>query len=76
MFVGPLSLAVVAMAAGTGVAVWVVTNFLLWDASNPTKSMTWAGYVTVGPPLVILGFVLGTVLFVGLSSQLPEGSGP
>jgi hypothetical protein len=69
MFVGPLSLAVVAMAAGTGVAVWVVTNFLLWDASNPTKSMTWAGYVTVGPPLVILGFVLGTVLFVGLSSQ-------
>ena len=78
MFVGPLSLAIVAMAAGTGGAIWAVTNFVLWDASNPTRSMTWAGYVTVGPPLVLLGFVLGTVIFVGLSSRFLQdatGSG-
>ena len=36
---------------------------------NPDTSPSWAGYVTVGPPLVLLGFVLGTVLFVGLSSR-------
>ena len=69
MFMGPLSLAIVAMAAGTGGAIWAVTNFVLWDASNPTRSMTWAGYVTMGPPLVLVGFVLGTVIFVGLSSR-------
>jgi hypothetical protein len=64
---GPLSLAIAAMAAGTGVATWVTTNFVLWNP-DPHKSPSWAAYVTVGPPLILLGFCLGTVLFVGLSS--------
>ena len=65
---GPLSLAVSAMAAGTGVATWAVTNFVLWNP-NPDSDRSWAAYVTVGPPAVLLGFALGTVLFVGLSSR-------
>jgi hypothetical protein len=65
---GPLSLAVVSMAAGTGVAIWAVTNFMLWNA-DPQYALSWAEYVTVGPPAVLVGFVLGTVLFVGLSSR-------
>ena len=65
---GPLSLAVFSMAAGTGVATWAVTNFVVWNP-DPRYSPSWAEYVTVGPPAVLLGFVLGTVLFVGLSSR-------
>jgi hypothetical protein len=65
---GPLSLAIVSMAAGTGVAIWAVTNFMLWSP-DPQSAPSWAEYVTVGPPAVLVGFVLGTVLFVGLSSR-------
>jgi Patatin-like phospholipase len=65
---GPLSLAIFAMAAGTGAATWAVTNFVLWSP-NPDASPSWAAYVTVGPPAVLVGFALGTVLFVGLSSR-------
>jgi hypothetical protein len=65
---GPLSVAIVSMAAGTGVATWAVTNFVLWNP-DPRYAPSWAEYVTVGPPAVLLGFVLGTVLFVGLSSR-------
>ena len=66
--VGPLSLAVLSMAVGTGVAIWAVTNFLT-SSPDPQAAPSWAWYVTVGPPAVLLGFVLGTVLFVGLSSR-------
>jgi hypothetical protein len=65
---GPLSLAIAAMAIGTGVATWVATNYLLWSP-NPKKAPSWAEYVTIGPPLILLGFGLGSVLFVGLSSN-------
>ena len=65
---GPLSLAIVSMAAGIGVATWAVSNFVLWSP-NPEYAPSWAEYVTVGPPLVLVGFALGTVLFVGLSSR-------
>ena len=68
MLFGPLSLAVIAMAAGTGAATWAVTNFVLWSP-DPLDDRSWAAYVTVGPPAVLLGFALGTVLFVGLSSR-------
>jgi hypothetical protein len=68
LLLGPLSLAVVAMAAGTGLAIWAVTNFMLWNP-DPLHAPSWAEYVTVGPPAVLIGFVLGTVLFVGLSSR-------
>lgn len=69
---GPLSLAVPFMAAGTGAAVWVTTNFVLWSPDPSHAPPSWAAYVTVGPPLILLGFVLGTVLFVGLSSRFLE----
>jgi hypothetical protein len=64
---GPLSLAVVSMAAGTGIATWVATNFVLFNPS-PEQDLSWAAYVTLGLPVILLGFGLGTVLFVGLSS--------
>ena len=66
---GPLSLAILFMAGGLGLAVWVVTNLVLWDPANPNDSLSWAAYVTLGPPLVLLGHVAGSVIFVGLSSR-------
>jgi hypothetical protein len=68
LLLGPLSLAIVSMATGIGVATWAVTNFMLWN-DDPRYAMSWAAYVTVGPPAVLIGFALGTVLFVGLSSR-------
>ncbi len=65
---GPLSLSIPFMAAGTGAAAWITTNYLLWSP-DPTASLTWAEYVTIGPPLILLGFFLGAVLFGGLSSR-------
>ena len=58
---GPLSFAITLMAAGAGFAAWFFTNFLF-------EGTSWAGYVTIGPSLVIIGFGLSTILFVGLSS--------
>lgn len=66
---GPLSLAIAAMAVGGGVASWIVTNRLLWSP-NPAHAPSWAMYATFGPPLVLLGYCAGTVLFVGLSSRV------
>ena len=63
----PLVLVIFMMAAGTGLAIWVTTNFLLWSP-NPQAGLSWPEYVTVGPPAILLGYVLGSVLFVGLSS--------
>jgi hypothetical protein len=63
-----LSKPVFAMAAGTGLAAWVTTNFVLWDPDSQVAP-TWGAYVTFGPPFVLGGFCLGTVLFVGLSSR-------
>jgi hypothetical protein len=67
LLVGPLSLAIAAMAVGTGVATWVTTNYLLWSPS-PQSATSWAEYVTIGPPTILFGFCLGAVLFTGLSS--------
>jgi Patatin-like phospholipase len=68
---GPLSLAIVAMAAGTGAATWATTNYVLWNPDQ-TKAISWAAYVTLGPPLVLLGFCFASTLFVGLSSLFLE----
>ncbi len=65
---GPLPLAIVLMAAGTGTASWTTTNFLLWSP-NPGSVTSWPEYVTLAPPAILLGHALGTVLFVGLSSR-------
>ncbi len=62
-FRGPLPVAVVAMAAGTGVATWTIVNFVL-------PVVSWPVYVTVGPPAILLGFSLGTMIFTGLSSSV------
>ena len=64
-----LPLAIFFMAVGTGVASWLTTNFLLWSP-NPDTAISWPEYVTVAPVAVLLGYVLGTVLFVGLSSHV------
>jgi len=60
---GPLSLAVVLMAASTGAAAWVITNKLL-------PATTWEQYLAIGPPLLLLALDLGTAIFVGLSSNV------
>ena len=65
---GPLSLAIFLMAAGTGIAIWATSNFLLWSP-NPDTAMSWPEYLTLAPPAILLGYVSGTVLFVGLSSR-------
>jgi hypothetical protein len=66
-----LSLAVFAMAAGTAIALWVAVNVVL-VGEDPDAGLSWAAYVTLGLPVVLLGFCLGTVLFVGLSSRFLE----
>lgn len=63
-----LPLAVFVMGAGTGLASWISVNHLLWSP-NPDKELPWPEYVTFAPPAIILGYALGTVLFVGLSSH-------
>jgi hypothetical protein len=68
---GPLSLAIAAMAAGIGVGTWAATNFMLWNP-DCQKDLSWATFVTIGPPTILLGFCLGTVLFVGLSSAVQQ----
>jgi hypothetical protein len=65
---GPLSLALVAMAAGAGVTLWVATNLLLYSP-NPDTNVSWPAYVTLAPPLIVFGCVIGNVIFVGLSSR-------
>src|SRR5579859_2788779 len=60
---GPLSLAVVLMAACTGAAAWVITNKVL-------PATTWEQYVAIAPPLLLLAFDLGGTIFVGLSSTV------
>lgn len=66
---GPLSIAIFLMAAGTGAATWSNANFLLWSP-NPDTALSWPEYVTLAPPAILLGYVLGTVIFVGLSSRV------
>ena len=65
LFFGPLSLAVAAMAVGTGAGTWAFINYVLWSP-DCQQAPSWAAYVTIGPAMM-LGFCLGTVLFVGLS---------
>jgi hypothetical protein len=66
---GTTSLAVLSMAIGTGLATWIATDFVLFSP-HPETYLSWAAYVTVGLPAILLGFCLGTVLFVGFSSAV------
>ena len=65
--VGTTSLAVLSMAVGTGLATWIATDFVLFSPHSKIY-LSWAAYVTFGLPVILLGFCLGTVLFVGFSS--------
>jgi hypothetical protein len=69
LLLGPLSLAVFLMAVGLGLAIWVTTDFLIWSP-NPDTALSWPAYVTLGPPTIVLGYVLATMIFVGLSSRI------
>ena len=59
---GPLTMAVVLMAVSTGLIAWVITNKIL-----PYTS--WAQYVVVAPPLLLLAFDFGSSMFSGLASN-------
>ncbi len=61
----PLSLGVILMSLSTGAMAWILTVKLL----PPT---TWAQYVTIAPPLLVLAFDLGGALFMGLVSRVLE----
>ena len=63
--IGPLSLGVLLMSMSTGTMAWILTDKLL----PPT---TWAQYVTIAPPLLVLAFDLGGALFMGLASHALE----
>lgn len=67
----PVSLAVLVMAAGIGLTTWANTNFLLWSHNRDTQP-TWAFYATLGPPAILAGFSVATILFGGLSSGFLE----
>lgn len=67
----PVSFAVLVMAAGIGVTTWANTNFVLWSHNRDTEP-TWAFYATLGPPAILAGFSLATILFGGLSSGFLE----
>src|SRR4029453_5042781 len=64
----PLPLALVAMAGGTGAGFWAVDTYVLWGNTSLLMDTSWAMSATLGPPLILLGYCLGTGVFVGLSS--------
>ncbi len=61
----PLSIAVLMLGVGTGLAAWYLTNYLL-------VPLSWAAYVTIALPLLLSGFGLAGAVFVGLSSHVLE----
>jgi hypothetical protein len=65
LLAGPLSIAIALLGIGTGAAAWLLTNHLLVET-------TWPQFVTIGPPLLLLGFGIAGALFVGLSSAALE----
>lgn len=69
LLASPLSLATVVMAAGVGIGTWTVTNYVLWSP-DPELAPSWAAYTTLGPPLILVGYWLATVVFVGLTSSV------
>ena len=57
----PLTGALILMTACSGAMAWWLTNRVFVQTS-------WAQYVALGPPLLLLAFDLGSWVFVGLSS--------
>jgi hypothetical protein len=69
LLASPVSLAMVVMATGVGMGTWAVTDYALWNP-DPSLAPSWAEYVTLGPPTILLAYCLGTWLFVGLTSAV------
>jgi hypothetical protein len=63
--IAPLSVGVLLMSVSTGTMAWILIEKLL----PPTS---WAQYVTIAPPLLVLAFDLGGALFMGLASHVLE----
>ncbi len=61
LLIGPLSIAIALMGLITGLAAWLLTDYLLLSS--------WAVYTTTGPPLLLLGFSTAGAVFIGLSSR-------
>jgi patatin-like phospholipase len=66
---GWLTVTIAAGAATAGAATWVITNVVLWNV-NASLAASWATYVTFGPPLILAGLLLGTILTSGLASNV------
>jgi hypothetical protein len=64
---GWITVTIAAGAAAAGAATWVITNVVLWNV-NSAVAASWATYVTFGPPLILFGLLLGTILASGLAS--------
>ena len=63
LLIGPLSLAIVLTGVGTATGAWLLVNQMY-------IATTWCWYVTLGPPLLLLSFMLAGGLFVGLTSRV------
>ena len=62
-----ITVAIVAGAGVAGAAAWLVTDVILWNP-DPALAPSWTTYVTLGPPLLMFGLMLGTILSIGLTS--------
>ncbi len=60
---GPLSLAILLMGVSTATAAWLLI-VKIYPATQ------WSSYTTVGPPLLLLSFMVAGGLFVGLTSRI------
>jgi len=60
---GPITLAIVLTGAGTASGTWLLVNRVYLNTS-------WTQYISVGPPLLLLSFMLAAGLFVGLTSRV------
>jgi hypothetical protein len=63
LLVGSLSLAILLIGVSTGSAAWLLVT-TIYDYTN------WPSYVTLGPPLLLLSFMVAAGLFVGLTSRV------
>lgn len=69
MLFGPLSLAMFLLGIGMGVSSWS-----LFSKIYPATSITFADFVALGPPLLLVGFSIAGALFIGLTSRVLQDS--
>jgi len=59
---GPITVAIVLTGVGTASGTWLLVN-RIYLATN------WAQYISVGPPLLLLSFMVAAGVFVGVTSR-------